>query len=115
VLKYRVDAIETLRNTERAMPEVPKSKAVEERLYVPDYAGWKAAIKSDWNKEYCFVQKPGEDFYHLLVTGEVFLQRGSEKYCLSCALRHGYATHERGFWLQRPSSVEDKATDRRDV
>ena len=67
------------------MPEVPESKAGEERLFVPEYAGWKAAIKNDWNKEYCFVQKPGEDFYHLLLTGEIFLQRGNEKYCLSCA------------------------------
>jgi hypothetical protein len=97
------------------MPEVPEAKAGEERLYVPEYAGWKAAIKNDWNKEYCFVQKPGEDFYHLLLTGEIFLQRGNEKYCLSCALRHGYATHARAFWLQRPSSVGDPPTDRSDI
>jgi hypothetical protein len=87
------------------MPEGSKSKTGDDRLYVPDSAGWKAAIKSDWNKEYCFAQKPGEDFYHLLVTGEIYLQRGSEKYCLDCALRHGFATHARSFWLQRESSV----------
>jgi hypothetical protein len=92
------------------MPEVPESKAAKERLYVPDFTGWKAAIKEDWNKEYCFAQMPGEDFYHLLVTGEIFLQRGTEKYCIGCAVRHGYATHERAFWLQRPSSVEDQAS-----
>jgi hypothetical protein len=77
----------------------------EERLYVPDFAGWKAAIKHDWNKEYCFVQRPGEEFYHLLATGEIFLHRGTEKYCLSCALRHGYVTHDRASWLRRPSSI----------
>ncbi|HXY33681.1 MAG TPA: hypothetical protein VEI07_05600 [Planctomycetaceae bacterium] len=94
------------------MPEVHGSKAGEERLYVPEYAGWKVALKDDWTKEYCFAQNPGEDFYHLLVTGEIFLQRGTEKYCLGCAVRHGYATHERGFWLHRPSSVEDQPADR---
>jgi hypothetical protein len=92
------------------MPEVPESKSREDRLYVPDYHGWKAAIKTDWNKEYCFLQKPGENFYHLIVNGEIYLQKGPEKYCLDCAVRHGFATHERGFWLQRPSSVpEDSA------
>ena len=33
----------------------------EARLYVPDHEGWSAAIKRDWNKEYCFAQNPGED------------------------------------------------------
>jgi hypothetical protein len=94
------------------MPEPPNANAGEGRLYVPEHDNWKAAIKHDWNKEYCFVQRPGEDFYHLLVTGEIYLHRGSEKYCLSCALRHGYATHDRAFWLRRTSSVvEDQATD----
>jgi|ERR1700733_14429359 hypothetical protein len=93
------------------MPETPGASG-EGRLYVPDYAGWKAAIKHDWNKEYCFVQRPGEEFYHLLVTGEIYLQRGTEKYCLSCARRHGYVTLDRAFWLRRPSSiVEDQPTD----
>jgi hypothetical protein len=46
----------------------------------------------------------------LLVTGEIYLQRGTEKYCLSCALRHGYITHERAFWLRRPSSIAAEQT-----
>ena|ERR1700729_1513811 len=95
------------------MPKSQNEHVAEERLYVPEYAGWKAAIKHDWNKEYCFAQKPGEDFYHLLVTGEIYLQRGSDKFCLSCALRHGYATHDRTFWLQRPSSVVEDQSPRR--
>ncbi len=95
------------------MPEAPDPSGVEERLYVPESAGWKAAIKQDWNKEYCYIQRPGEDFYHLLVTGEIYLQRGTEKYCVSCALRHGYVTHERAFWLRRPSSVVEEQTSER--
>jgi hypothetical protein len=92
------------------MAEAHDQTCGESRLYVPEYAGWKAAIKDDWNKEYCFVQRPGEDFYHLLVTGEIYLQRGIEKYCMSCAVRHGYATHERAFWLRRPSSIVEDRT-----
>jgi hypothetical protein len=88
------------------MADDPHSTAAEGRLFVPESAGWKAAIKQDGNKEYCYLQRPGEEFYHLLLTGEIYLQRGDEKYCLSCAARHGYATHKRAFWLQRPSSIE---------
>ncbi len=64
------------------MPDVPKPGGVEERLYVPDHAGWRAAIKQDWNKEYCYIQRPGEEFYHLLVTGEIYLQSRQRKILL---------------------------------
>ena len=79
---------------DRRHPTLPP----DARVYVPDFAGCTAGIKSDWSKEYCFLQNPGEDFYHLLVSGELFVQRGTEKYCLSCALRHGVATRERLYW-----------------
>jgi hypothetical protein len=85
---------------------VPCSTAQSEaRLYVPDHEGWLAAIKRDWNKEYCFAQNPGEDFYHLLLSGEIYLQRGAEKYCLNCALRHGVLSRDRTYWQKGPSSV----------
>jgi hypothetical protein len=74
------------------------ARAGDTRIYVPEHQGWTAAIKHGWTKEYCFLQNPGEDFYHLLVSGEIYLQRGTEKYCLSCSLRHGFATRERSYW-----------------
>jgi hypothetical protein len=77
----------------------------EARLYVPEHDGWAAAIKHEWSKEYCFAQKPGENHYHLLLSGEIYLQRGPEKYCLNCALRHGFVTRDRTFWQKGPSSV----------
>ena len=77
----------------------------DRRLYVPEREGWSAGVKDDRSKEYCFRQNPGEDFYHLLVAGEIYLQHGSEKYCLNCALRHGYATRDRAFWQKGPSST----------
>lgn len=68
------------------------------RLYLKYSDGWTAHIKRDWMKEYCYSQNPGEDFYHVLVGGEVYLQRGTEKFCLTCALRHGYVTRDRMHW-----------------
>lgn len=88
------------------MSNAPTSKR-EARLYVPDHEGWEAAIKRDWTKEYCFSQNPGENYYHLLMSGEIYLQRAGEKYCLSCALRHGVITTDRTYWQKGPSSVSD--------
>jgi len=88
-------------------PSQPPTAKAEARLYVPDHDGWEAAIKRDWTKEYCFSQNPGENYYHLLLSGEIYLQRGGEKYCLNCAMRHGVLTRERTFWQKGPSSVPD--------
>jgi hypothetical protein len=87
-------------------PQSPAAKS-EARLYLPDHDGWEAAIKRDWTKEYCFSQNPGENFYHLLLSGEIYLERAGEKYCLNCALRHGVLTRERTFWQKGPTSVPD--------
>jgi len=83
---------------------------VDGRLYVPHGEGWSARIKSDWQKEYCYSQNPDEDFYHLLVSGEIYVQRGTEKYCLNCAVRHGYVTHDRLHWQRGGARPTDDAT-----
>ncbi|MBW3538631.1 MAG: hypothetical protein KY476_00025 [Planctomycetes bacterium] len=68
------------------------------RLYVPDPEGFEARLKQGWEKEYCYLQNPDEDHFHLLMNGEIYLERGGEKYCLRCALRHGLVTTERLNW-----------------
>lgn len=70
----------------------------DNRLYVPHCEGWNAKIKHDASKEYCYFQEPGEETFHLLVRGEIFLQLADEKYCLNCALRHGVVTRDRMHW-----------------
>jgi hypothetical protein len=83
-----------------------KAGAHDARLYFKYGEGWAAHFKHDWMKEYCYAQNPGEDYYHLLLSGEIYVQRGTEKYCLNCALRHGHITHDRLFWQRdgaRPS------------
>jgi hypothetical protein len=68
------------------------------RLYATDTEGWDAHIKRGGEKEYCFYQNPGEAHFHLLLAGEIHLQRGSEKICLTCARRHGLITPDRLHW-----------------
>ena len=37
---------------------------------------------------------PGQDHYHRLLDGEIYLQHGDEKLCLPCADRQGILAHE---------------------
>ena len=83
------------------MPKAP-STAIDSdgRLYVLDPEGWSAHVKEGWEKQYCFSKRPGEDFFHLLTYGEVYLQRGEEIVCLMCAARRRIITTDRLFWQQ---------------
>jgi hypothetical protein len=77
------------------------------RLYVPDQDGWRAHIKQTWDREYCFLKNPNEDFFHLLQCGEIYLERDKEMYCLNCALRLGLATRDRLFWQHNPHQKQN--------
>lgn len=77
-----------------------QSGEADARLYVPDAEGWQARLKQGWQKEYCYAQYPGDDHFHMLLNGEIYLQRVNEheKYCLTCALRLGIVTPDRLYW-----------------
>ncbi|WP_437185378.1 hypothetical protein SH668x_002481 [Planctomicrobium sp. SH668] len=84
------------------MPEPEKPAAVEDsRLYVPETEQWTAHILKSWDRFYCFSKNPGEDYYHLVMHGEIYLQRGDEVYCVNCALRDGIITRNRLYWQNR--------------
>ena len=76
----------------------PEHDVPDIRLYVAHPEGWSAHVKQTWDKEYCFQKKPGEDFFHLLMHGEVYLEHDEERYCLECAFRRGTLTHSRINW-----------------
>jgi hypothetical protein len=76
----------------------PEKDVPDIRLYVAQPEGWSAHVKQSWDKEYCFQKKPGEDYFHLLMHGEVYLEHDEEKYCLECALRRGTLTYNRINW-----------------
>ena len=73
----------------------------DHRVYLPRPEGWKAHIKTSAEKEYCYFKNPGEDYFHLLVVGEIYLEHDGEFYCLTCAARRGVLTSNRLYW-QRP-------------
>lgn len=71
------------------------------RLYVPDTQRWGVQVKRNSDNEYCYTANPGEDHFHLLLDGELYVERGFEKYCLNCAMRQGLITGDRLYWQRR--------------
>lgn len=73
-------------------------REIDERLYVPYSTGWSAHIKHSGGTERCFAQHPGQDYFHLLIAGEIYLENGGERFCLNCAIRRGIVNRNRMFW-----------------
>ncbi len=83
----------------------------DRRLYVPHSQGWQTGIQTG-ARTYCSIRQPGEDWFHLLVDGEIYLHFGSDKLCLNCALRQGYITADRLYWQtghRQPPSFQHPA------
>ncbi len=73
----------------------------DHRLYVPNPEGWTAQLKIGWDKLHCYAKNPGEDYFHALMHGEIYLQNGHEKLCLNCAIRQGVISTDRLFWQRK--------------
>ena len=71
------------------------------RLYIPDHSDWDVKIKRDSDRIYCYAKLPGQDYFHLILNGEIYLTRHHERYCLRCALRMNFVTLDRLFWQHR--------------
>jgi hypothetical protein len=71
------------------------------RLYLPEHDRYHVRVMSGVEREYCFQKAPGQDYYHLLVPGELYVDSGDERLCLNCALRRGIVTFDRLFWQKR--------------
>ena len=71
------------------------------RLYVPDHEDWDVHINRDSERDFCYSKHPGEDWFHLILSGEISVARQHEKYCLRCALRMDFLTEDRLYWQHR--------------
>jgi hypothetical protein len=76
-------------NAEPRRPEPADGPAVS-RIFLHE-PGWRIEHKIGSTREFCYTMSPGQDFYHRLYDGEVYLQRGDgeERLCLTCASRRG--------------------------
>jgi len=80
----------------RPSPEEPEEDSQDiprSRMYLAE-PGWRIGVKVGSDREFCYNRAPGQDFYHRLLDGEVFLQRAEEKLCVACASRRGLIATE---------------------
>ncbi len=89
----------------RARDEIPFDTHDEDcnlprRMYVHE-SGWRIGVKTGSHREFCYTMEPGQDFYHRLQDGEVYLFRSDERLCLACAAR-------RGLIVSAPKQLRDK-------
>lgn len=92
------------RDDQPAEPAAPT-----DRLFVRE-PGWEVRLKVGSLREFCYTATPGQDHYHRLSDGEIYLQNGDEKLCLPCADRLGLLAREpRG--LGRPAAHAGDSID----
>jgi hypothetical protein len=75
-------------------PAPDGNAAAEPRRMFVFERGWNIGIKTGSHRELCHMMAPGQDFYHRLGDGEVYVQQNTEKLCLSCAFRRGLIAFE---------------------
>jgi hypothetical protein len=84
------------------------------RMYLAE-PGWRIGVKAGSDREFCYMMMPGQDFYHRLLDGEIYLQRHGEKLCLACASRRGLLVAEpkrlREFVIPIPADEESIPLD----
>ena len=113
VAKQDADEPAASEASERDLSGAASREVIDRRLYFPDSEGWELGVKSG-QREYCSYRNPGEEWFHLLLDGELFLQFGEEKVCLNCAFRNGLLTDDRLFWQKghrRPRIFPVSKTD----
>ena len=56
--------------------------------------GWSVGLKVGSERSFCSMKAPGQDYYHRLLDGELFVWQGDERICFVCAERRGLLTFE---------------------
>ena len=72
----------------------PSPTATDPRRLFLYENGWRIGLKSGSEREFCYMTAPGQNYYHRLLDGEIYLVRGDEKLCLACAERRGLLSYE---------------------
>ena len=63
------------------------------RLFLHE-PGWRVSLKVGSIREFCYAMAPGQDYYHRLLDGEVYLHNLEERLCLACAERRGLLSYQ---------------------
>jgi hypothetical protein len=80
--------------SDQSSPAAQDVEVVPARRMFIFETGWRVGVKTGSTRELCYVIAPGQDFYHRLLDGEIYLIRDGERLCLSCAARRGLISLE---------------------
>src|SRR6478609_9064490 len=69
------------------------SGVVSQRMYLHE-PGWSVSLKVGSERVFCYQMAPGQDYYHRLLDGEIYVHHNDERLCLACAHRRGLITYE---------------------
>ena len=72
-------------------PQEPSS--MPKRLFVFE-PGWRVSLKVGSERVFCYSMAPGQDYYHRLLDGEIYVFHDTERLCLACAERRGLVSFE---------------------
>jgi hypothetical protein len=75
-------------------PLIPHAVVPDPRRLFLFESGWRIGLKLGSEREFCYMTAPGQDYYHRLLDGEIYLARNDEKLCLACAERRGLLSYE---------------------
>jgi len=81
------------------------------RLFIHE-PGWRIGRKAGSTREFCYAMAPGQDYYHRLLDGEIFVYHGDERLCLACAERRGLLSYEPRGLKEPPTILEVEIVDR---
>jgi hypothetical protein len=73
-------------------PQAPPTPPAR-RLFLRE-PGWSVALKVGSERNFCYTMAPGQDYYHRLLDGEIYIYSGEERICLACAVRRGLLSFE---------------------
>src|SRR6266481_4089198 len=74
-------------------PSPSPSEPPPQRLFLFE-PGWGVGLKVGSERLFCYMMAPGQDYYHRLLDGELYLYHGDERLCFACAERRGLLSFE---------------------
>ncbi len=91
-----------------------EQEPITPRLFLRE-PGWRIGHKHGSDREFCHSIAPGQNYYHRLSDGEIFVYTGEEKLCIPCADRRGLLHFEprtlrpalQGRYVEGPAHPDD--------
>lgn len=80
-------------NPEPRSPTPQGPSPAPQRLFLFE-PGWGVGLKVGSERVFCYMMAPGQDYYHRLLDGEIYLYHGDTRLCLACAERRGLLSSE---------------------